>query len=75
MTSPAPPTTSAEAYQDVITALDGLVAAITAVLTDPDFIASAGDLASELASAIPGIVEDIVEIAECGADIALFVAG
>lgn len=68
MTSPSPPTT-ADAYQDLVTALNTFVAAVGAVLTDPDFVASAGDLVAELSSAVPSIADDIYEIAVCGFDI------
>lgn len=70
MTSPAP-TTVAEAYAEMIAATNELTAAIGAVLTDPEFIASAGDLAVELSVAVPNIILDIIEIAECGAAIGL----
>jgi hypothetical protein len=69
MTSPTPPATAGDAYQDVITALDNLVAAIGVVLTDPDYVLSAADLVAELSSAIPSIADDIYEIALCGFDI------
>lgn len=51
-------------------ALDNLSAAfgvfIVNVITDPTIILSAGDFVSELSSATPSIIVDIVEISECG---------
>jgi hypothetical protein len=75
MTSPNPPTTPGEAYQEVVIALGNLSAAITTVVTDPDYIASAADFIAELASAIPGIAEDTYDIARCGFDLFVIIAG
>jgi hypothetical protein len=73
MTSPAP-VTEAQAYQDLQIALGALSATITAVVTDPDFLASAADLAAELGSSLPNIIVDIVDLAECGFVIFAFAA-
>jgi hypothetical protein len=73
MTNLQDPGTVAEAQQQMTDALNNLVNAfgtfIGNVITDPELIFSAGDLISEVSSATPAIVDDIVGISVCATDI------
>ncbi|MEY8018891.1 MULTISPECIES: hypothetical protein [Mycobacterium] len=63
----------AEAQQQMTDALNNLVAAfgifIEHVITDPSLIFSAADLITEVSTSTPSIVDDIVEISGCAAEI------
>jgi hypothetical protein len=66
MTNPQPPTTVNQAQADLTAAVNNLNAEFEAIATDPDVIASAGDLITELSIAIPSIIHSIEDIVECG---------
>jgi len=52
----------------------GLTAAFDAIITNPEFIVDAADLATELSVAIPSIIVDIVELVDCGVSLAADIA-
>jgi hypothetical protein len=63
-----------EAQAQLNTALMGLTAAFDAIITNPEVIIDAGDLVTELSVAIPSIIVDIVELVECGVELAAEIA-
>jgi hypothetical protein len=74
MSSPQTPTTVNEAQAQLNAALMGLTAAFDAIITNPEFIVDAADLATELSVAIPSIIVDIVELVDCGVSLAADIA-
>lgn len=78
MTNPQTPTTVPEALAQMTAALDNLSAAFGGlterVISDPLIILSAGDFISELSSATPSIIFDIVDISTCGVAFAAKIA-
>jgi hypothetical protein len=68
------PTTVNEAQADLNAALATLYSTFEAIATDPDVIASSGDLITELSVAIPSIVHSIEDLIECGTALAAEIA-